>query len=87
MARELSEAAFVQEDMSDNGSLAFAPPLRVTPDDPTSQVVTPPRPDWDHMVHYWRALDDPQQNYSPTRRVGVPNTFYLAAHRGGGSVK
>ncbi len=50
----------------------------MNPDDPTSQVVTPPRPDWDHMVRYWRALDDPTQNYSPTRRVGVPNTFYLA---------
>jgi len=78
MTRELAEAAYVQQDMNDNGSIAFAPPLRVNPDDPTSQIVTPPRPDWNHLVRYWRALRDPERNYTPGSRLGVPNTYFLA---------
>jgi hypothetical protein len=46
--------------------------------DPNSEFVTPPRPDWDHAIRYWRALHDPRVNYSPTGRVGPTNTYYLA---------
>ena len=56
MARELTEAMYVQLDMYDSSMIAFVPPLRVDPDDPNSEVVTPPRPDWDQAIRYWRAL-------------------------------
>ncbi len=78
MCRELQEAMYVQLDMYDNTVVAFVPPLRVDPSDPSSEIVTPPRPDWDHAIRYWRALHDPRVNYNPGTRVGAPNTYYLA---------
>jgi len=78
MCRELQEAMYVQLDMYDNTVVAFIPPLRVDPNDPNSEIVTPPRPDWDHAIRYWRALHDPTANYNPGTRVGAPNTYYLA---------
>ncbi len=78
MARELAEAMYVQLDMYDTSMIAFVPPLRVDPDDPTSDVVTPPRPDWGRMVRFWRALNDPERNYTPASHLGPGNTFYLA---------
>ena len=78
MCRELQEAMYVQLDMYDNSVVAFVPPLRVDASDPNSEIVTPPRPDWDHAIRYWRALHDPRVNYSPTGRVGPTNTYYLA---------
>jgi len=78
MCRELQEAMYVQLDMYDNTVVAFVPPLRVDPSDPNSEIVTPPRPDWDHAIRYWRALHDPTVNYNPGTRVGAPNTYYLA---------
>ncbi len=78
MAGELSEAAYVWQDMDDNTLLAFAPPLRVDPSDPNSQIVTPPRPDWDHAVRYWRALHNPTYNYSAGTTLSQPNPYFLA---------
>jgi prepilin-type N-terminal cleavage/methylation domain-containing protein len=78
VARELTEAMYVQLDMYDTAEIAFVPPLRVDPDDPNSEVVTPPRPDWSRVIRYWRALYDPTFNYNPTGQVGLPNTFFLA---------
>ncbi len=78
IARELSEAPYVQQDMNDNSMIAVTPPLRVDPNDPNSSIVTPPRPDWHHMVRYWRALHDPTQNYTAISRLGNPNPFFLA---------
>ena len=78
MARELTEAMYVQLDMYDSSMIAFVPPLRVDPDDPNSEVVTPPRPDWDQAIRYWRALYDPTFNYNPGGHLGPGNTFFLA---------
>ena len=78
MARELQEAMYVQLDMYDNTMLAFIPPLRVDPRDPNSEIVTPPRPDWDHAIRYWRALHDPTADYNPGIRVAADNTYFLA---------
>jgi prepilin-type N-terminal cleavage/methylation domain-containing protein len=78
MARELAEAMYVQLDMYDNSMLAFVPPLRQDPDDPNSEIVVPPRPDWSRAVRYWRALHDPTMNYNPGTQVGPANTYYLA---------
>jgi prepilin-type N-terminal cleavage/methylation domain-containing protein len=79
MARELQEAMCVQLDMYDNSLLAFIPPLRVNPYDPTSEIVTPPRPDWEHGIRYWRALYDPTIDYNPGTHITLPgNTYYLA---------
>ncbi len=78
MCRELEEAMYVQLDMYDNSVVAFVPPLRVNPSDPTSEVVTPPRPDWNRAIRYWRALHDPTVNYSAEATLGPPNTYYLA---------
>ena len=79
MARELTEAMYVQLDMYDNSSLAFFLPLRVNPDDPNSEIVTPPRPDWSQAIRYWRALYDPTVNYNPGTRPAVrDNTFFAA---------
>ncbi len=78
MARELTEAMYVQLDMYDNSMIAFIPPLRVEPDDPNSEIVTPPRPDWERAVRYWRALHDPTLNYNPQAHLGPGNPFFLA---------
>jgi prepilin-type N-terminal cleavage/methylation domain-containing protein len=79
MARELTEAMYVQLDMYDNSSLAFFLPLRVNPDDPNSELVTPPRPDWSQAIRYCRALYDPTVNYNPGTRPAVrDNTFFVA---------
>jgi type II secretory pathway pseudopilin PulG len=79
MARELQEAMCVQLDMYDNTVLAFIPPLRVNPYDATSEIVTPPRPDWEHGIRYWRALYDPTINYNPGTHITLPtNTHYIA---------
>jgi hypothetical protein len=78
MARELTEAMYVHLDMYDNSMIAFVPPLRVDPDDATSEIVTPPRPDWSQAIRYWPALTDPTTNYSPSGRLGPANTFFLA---------
>ena len=78
MTRELSQASYVQLDMYDAGSVAFAPPLLTDPNDPNSEIVTPPRPDWNHAVRYWRALNDPDKDYTPTSHIGSPNTYFLA---------
>ena len=78
MARELSEAMYVQLDMYDNSVIAFIPPLRVDPDDPKSDIVTPPRPDWNRAVRYWRALNDPTRNYSPATHLEPANPFFVA---------
>jgi hypothetical protein len=78
MARELTEAMYVQLDMYDGSEIAFFPPLRVDPQDPNSEVVTPPRPDWSRAIRYWRALYDPTLNYNPGTGFGPGNTFFLA---------
>jgi len=78
VCRELTEAMYVQLDMYDSSEIAFVPPLRVDPDDPNSEVITPPRPDWNHMIRYWRALYDPTFNYNPSGQVGPANTYFLA---------
>jgi len=78
MARELAEAMYVQLDMYDDSMVAFIPPLRTDPDDPNSSMVTPPRPDWEHAVRYWRALCDPSLNYNPGGHLGPGNTYFLA---------
>ena len=78
MARELSEAMYVQLDMYDNSMIAFIPPLRVDPYDPKSDIVTPPRPDWSRAVRYWRALNDPTSNYSPATHLAPANPFFVA---------
>ena len=78
MARELAEAMYVQLDMYDDSMIAFVPPLRLDPSDPNSEIVTPPRPDWDRAVRYWRALDDPTRNYNPGTHLEAGNMFFLA---------
>jgi type II secretory pathway pseudopilin PulG len=78
MARELTEAMYVQLDMYDSSMMAFVPPLRVDPGDPNSDIVMPPRPDWERAVRYWRALHDPTMNYSTGDHLSTGNTFYLA---------
>jgi len=78
MARELTEAMYVQLDMYDSSMMAFVPPLRVDRDDPNSDIVMPPRPDWERAVRYWRALPDPTMNYSTGDHLRTGNTYYLA---------
>jgi len=78
VARELTEAMYVQLDMYDNSLIAFVPPLRVDPEDPNSEIVTPPRPDWSQAIRYWPALFDPTANYNPSGRLAPANTFFLA---------
>lgn len=78
VARELTEAMYVQLDMYDSSMIAVIPPLRVDPDDPNSEIVTPPRPDWDRAVRWWRALYDPTVNYNPGGTLAPPNTYFLA---------
>lgn len=78
MARELTEAMYVQLDMYDSSMIAFIPPLRVDPDDPNSEIVTPPRPNWERAVRYWRALHDPTLNYNPQAQLGPTNPLFLA---------
>ncbi len=78
VARELTEAMYVQLDMYDSSAIAFIPPLRVDPDDPNSEIVTPPRPDWDRAVRWWRALYDPTANYNPGGGFAPANTYFLA---------
>jgi prepilin-type N-terminal cleavage/methylation domain-containing protein len=78
MAREISEAMYVQLDMEDNSVIAFIPPLRVDPSDPTSEIVTPPRPAWDHAVRFWRALNNATIDYSAGSHLAAPNTYFLA---------
>jgi hypothetical protein len=69
---------YVQLDMYDSSMMAFVPPLRVDPGDPNSDIVMPPRPDWERAVRYWRALHDPTMNYSTGDHLSTGNTFYLA---------
>ncbi len=78
VARELTEAMYVQLDMYDNSMIAVIPPLRVDPDDPNSEIVTPPRPDWGRAVRWWRALYDPTANYNPGGTLAPANTYFLA---------
>jgi len=78
VARELTEAMYVHLDMYDSSMIAFIPPLRVDPEDPNSETVTPPRPDWDRAVRWWRALYDPTVNYNPGGTLAPPNTYFLA---------
>jgi prepilin-type N-terminal cleavage/methylation domain-containing protein len=78
MARELTEAMYVQLDMYDSSMIAFVPPLRVDPGDPNSEIVTPPRPDRSRAVRYWRALHDPTLNHNPQALLGPSNPFFLA---------
>ncbi len=78
MARELTEAMYVQLDMSDDSMVAFVPPLRVDPDDPNSDIVMPPRADWNRAIRYWRALHDPRMNHDTGGHLGPGNTYYLA---------
>jgi len=78
MARELAEAMYVQLDMYDSSMIGFVPPLRVNPNDPNSEIVSPPRPDWSRAIRYWRALHDPERNYDPGGHLGPGNTFYIA---------
>jgi prepilin-type N-terminal cleavage/methylation domain-containing protein len=78
MARELTEAMYVQLDMYDNSMIALVPPLRVDPDDPNSEIVTPPRPDWSRETRFWRALHDPTMNYDPAGRLRPANTYHVA---------
>ncbi len=78
VARELTEAMYVHLDMYDNSMIAVIPPLRVDPDDPNSEIVTPPRPDWDRAIRWWRALYDPTANYNPRGGLAPTNTFFLA---------
>jgi type II secretory pathway pseudopilin PulG len=78
MARELTEAMYVQLDMYDSSMMAFVPPLRVDRDDPNSDIVMPPRPDWERAIRYWRALHDPTVNYSTGDHLSTGNTYYLA---------
>jgi prepilin-type N-terminal cleavage/methylation domain-containing protein len=78
IARELTEAMYVQLDMYDSSEIAFFAPLRVDPEDPTSEIVTPPRPDWGRAIRYWRGLYDPTANYDPRALFGPGNTFFVA---------
>ena len=78
MARELAEAMVVQLDMYDDSMIAFVPPLRVNPDDPNSEVVTPPRPDLSRAIRYWQALTDPTRNYNPGAYLEPSNMLFLA---------
>lgn len=78
IARELSEAMYVQLDMYDNSMIAFIPPLRVNPDDPNSEIVTPPRPDWSRAIRFWQALNDPTRNYNPGAYLEPSNMYFLA---------
>ena len=78
VAREISEAMAVQLDMYDSSMIAFVPPLRVDPDDPNSEVVSPPRPDWGRVIRFWRALNEPTRNYNPGTRLEPGNMFFLA---------
>jgi len=78
VARELAEAMYVQLDMYDNNTIAFIPPLRLNPDDPNSEIVTPPRPDWSRAIRYWQALNDPTRNYNPGAYLEPSNLFFLA---------
>jgi prepilin-type N-terminal cleavage/methylation domain-containing protein len=78
VARELTEAMYVQLDMYDSSMIAVIPPLRVDPDDPNSEIVTPPRPDWDRAIRWWRALYDPTANYNPGGTLAPTNTFFVA---------
>ena len=78
MARELAEAMYVQLDMYDNSMIAFVPPLRLNPDDPNSEIVTPPRPDYSRAIRYWQALNDPTRNYTPGTHLEAGNLFFLA---------
>ena len=78
MARELAEAMYVQLDMYDNSMIAFVPPMRLNPDDPNSEIVTPPRPDYSRAIRYWQALNDPTRNYTPGTHLEAGNLFFLA---------
>jgi len=78
MARELTEAMYVQLDMYDNSMSAFMLPLREDPDDPNSEILMPPRPDPTRAIRYWRALHDPTSNYNPGDHLGVGNTYFLS---------
>ncbi len=78
VARELTEAMYVQLDMYDNSMIAFMLPLREDPDDPNSEILMPPRPDPTRAIRYWRALYDPTSNYNPGDQLGVGNTYFLA---------
>ena len=78
MARELTEAMYVQLDMYDNSMIALVPPLRVDPDDPNSEIVTPPRPDWSREIRFWRALHDPTMNYNPRGQFTPTNTYFVS---------
>lgn len=78
MARELADAMYVQLDMYDESMIAFVPPLRLDPDDPNSDIVTPPRPDWSRAIRYWQALYDPTRNYNPGTYLGPGNTYFVA---------
>jgi len=78
MARELTEAMYVQLDMYDNSMIAFMLPLREDPADPNSNMLMPPRPDPTSAVRYWRALHDPTRNYNPGGHLAPGNPFFLA---------
>jgi prepilin-type N-terminal cleavage/methylation domain-containing protein len=78
MAREIAAAMYVQLDMEDNSTIAFIPPLRVDPNDSTSEIVTPPRPDWSVAVRFWRALNNAEMEYSTGSHLAAPNTYFLA---------
>ena len=78
IARELSEAMYVQLDMYDNSMIAFIPPLRLNPADPNSEIVTPPRPDWSRAIRFWQALNDPTRNYNPGAYLEPSNMYFLA---------
>ena len=78
IARELSEAMAVQLDMYDGSMIAFIPPLRLDPSDPNSEIVTPPRPDWDRAIRFWQALNDPTRNYNPGAYLEPSNMYFLA---------
>jgi prepilin-type N-terminal cleavage/methylation domain-containing protein len=78
VSRELTEAMYIQLDMYDSSMIAFVPPLRVDPDDPNSEIVTPPRPDWSREIRIWRALYDPTMNYDPAGHSGPGNPYFLA---------
>jgi type II secretory pathway pseudopilin PulG len=78
VAGELAEAMYVQLDMYDDNTIAFIPPLRLNPDDPNSEIVTPPRPDWSRAIRYWQALNDPTRNYNPGAYLEPSNLFFLA---------
>ena len=78
IAREVAEAMFVQLDMYDNTMLTLVPPLRLDPNDPNSEIVTPPRPDLSRAVRFWRALNDPTRNYTAGSHLEAGNTFFVA---------